>query len=343
MSAGRALGVGVAGLGFMGRTHVAAYRSAAAAGFANRLVAVCDRHAERRAGGGGAAGNLDSGADQEALFDPRQVRGYARFEELLADPEVELISICTPTDTHVDLAIAALEAGKHVLIEKPVALRAADVARLLAVAERAPGVCMPAMCIRFWPAYAHLRAAIADGRHGAVRSATFTRLCPPPSWSAHFYGDPARTGGALFDLHAHDADFVLACFGLPAAVTSAGTVEHLTTLYHYPNSPAHVVAEGGWDLAPSCDFRMRFTVTFEGATLDFDLARAPELALHRGAAREPIELDPANGYELEIRHLLSALAAHRPPAVTLADAHLLTRLLEAEQASLEGAERVALA
>lgn len=336
MSGARALGVGVVGLGFMGRTHVAAYRSADHAGFPNRLVAVCDRHAERRAGRAVAGGNLDSGADQEALFDPREVRGYARFQELLADPEVELVSICTPSDTHVALAIAALEAGKHVLVEKPVALSAVEVARLVAVAERAPGACMPAMCIRFWPAYAHLRAAIQDGRHGAVRSATFTRLCPPPSWSAHFYADPERTGGALFDLHAHDADFVLACFGPPRAVTSTGTLDHLTTLYHYPNGPAHVVAEGGWDLAPSCDFRMRFTVTFEGATLDFDLSRSPQLLLHRGPEREAIELDPANGYELEIRHLLGALAAQRPPAVTLADAHLLARLLETERASLIG-------
>lgn len=332
----RPIGVGVLGLGFMGRTHVAAYRSAHDAGFGNKLVAVADRSAELRAGRVvGKAGNLDSGAETATFFDTEKVRAYEHPAELLADAEVELVSICTPTETHVDLAIDALAAGKHVLVEKPVAVRAADVERLAAAANAASTLCMPAMCVRFWPAYAHLRAAIEDGRHGNVRSATFTRLCPPPGWSRDFYGDSERSGGALVDLHAHDADFVLACFGAPEAVTSTGTLDHLTTLYHYPKGPRHVVAEGGWDLAASCDFRMRFTVTFEGATLDFDLARAPEMLCFRGIEREPVALDAANGYQLEVRHLLDCIRRGVRPGLTIDDALLLARVLDAERASLE--------
>jgi len=101
-------GVGVIGLGFMGRTHVAAYRAAEASGHANRLVAVCDADEARRRGEGDAGGNLATGAGSTRIFDPAEVKGYAAPEELLADPRVELVSICTPTDTHVDLAIAAL-------------------------------------------------------------------------------------------------------------------------------------------------------------------------------------------------------------------------------------------
>ena len=72
--------------------------------------------------------------------------------------------LCTPTDSHVDLAIAALRAGKHVLVEKPVAVDPADVERLAMVARENGTICMPAHCIRFWPAWAWLRDAIGD-RH----------------------------------------------------------------------------------------------------------------------------------------------------------------------------------
>ena len=123
-------GVGIVGLGFMGRTHIGAYAEAARRGHTNRLVAVCDASEERRAGRAGGAGNLESGETEELMFDPGSVAATADPAELFANPEVELVSICTPTDSHVDLALAALEAGKHVLVEKPVALTSAEVARL---------------------------------------------------------------------------------------------------------------------------------------------------------------------------------------------------------------------
>ncbi|MCS7034468.1 MAG: Gfo/Idh/MocA family oxidoreductase, partial [Phycisphaerae bacterium] len=102
-----AIGVGVVGLGFMGRTHVAAYVGASRAGFPCRLVAVCDSDPRRRAGEAGESGNLQTGA---AAFDPASVRAHGCFESMLADPDVRLISICTPTQTHVELASAALRA-----------------------------------------------------------------------------------------------------------------------------------------------------------------------------------------------------------------------------------------
>src|SRR5262245_31934553 len=130
MTSSAEIGVGVIGLGFMGRAHVGCYAAAARAGLPCKLVAVCDADEARMAGDVAVSGNLQTGAESERLFDPREVRAYRRSEELLADPRVKVVSICTHTDTHVDLGIAALAAGKHVLVEKPVALRSADVRRL---------------------------------------------------------------------------------------------------------------------------------------------------------------------------------------------------------------------
>ncbi|MEE2939528.1 MAG: Gfo/Idh/MocA family oxidoreductase [Planctomycetota bacterium] len=188
------LGIGIVGLGFMGQTHLGAYQRADEAGFGNKLVAVCDADPERRAGKAAAAGNFDTDASED-LFDPAEVKGYEDPAELFADPAVDVVSICTPTDSHVDLAIAALEAGKHVLVEKPVAVTAAEVRRLAEVDARTDALCMPAMCMRFWPAWAWLAERVREGTYGAVRSAAFQRLGTRPGWGEGFYEDDSRTGG----------------------------------------------------------------------------------------------------------------------------------------------------
>ena len=346
------LGVGVIGLGFMGATHVAAYQSAARDGHPCKLVAVCDGVEARRRGDFSAVGgNLKSSdaAPAELAFDPAAVKGYEHAADLLADPAVRLVSVCTPTDTHADLAIAAMEAGKHVLVEKPVALTAADVARVADAARRTGMTCTPAMCMRFWPAWAWLKRAADSGEFGRLTTATFTRLGSRPGWSADFYRDAARSGGALIDLHVHDADFVAHLFGPPAAVTTTGTLDHVTTIYHYPDGPAHAVAEGGWDQADGFGFTMRYVATFvadtgEPATARFDLAADPQLTLARGGKTGPVEVAPHNGYDGEVRATVDALAAGKTPPVTIADGVAVARQLDAERASLQaGGRRVELA
>lgn len=327
-------GVGVLGLGFMGRTHVAAWAAAAAAGLPNRLVAVCDPDPARRAGRVPAGGNLGAAASGR-LFDPRQVAGCERPEELLARDDVDIVSICTWTDTHVDLALAALAAGKHVLVEKPVALRERAAARLAAAARAARTLCLPAMCMRFWPGWSWLREAVADGRYGAVRSAAFRRLGSHPGWASSFYGDPARSGGALFDLHVHDADLVTWLFGPPRTVSTCGTHDHVTTQYRFSQGPTHVTAEAGWDHDAGMPFRMAYTLVFEHATADFDAGRDPPLRLFRDGHEQPVEVTAGTGYDFEVRHLLMAIAHGTPLQATCDEAQLVTRLLVAEEASLQ--------
>ena len=94
-----------------------------------------------------------------------------------------------------------------------------------------------------------------------------------PGGGGGFYEDDSRTGGALVDLHIHDADFVRWVFGAPDELRSTGTTAHVTTLYRYLDGPAHVVAEGGWDHSPGAPFKMRYVVVFDEATADFDLGR----------------------------------------------------------------------
>lgn len=334
------VGVGVVGLGFMGRTHAAAYQRAGA-----RLVALCDAAFAGPAAGGGegagargeAAGNLATAALGSGSLGGAGVLRTADLDAFLVCPGLEAVSVCTPTDTHEAITARVLAAGKHALVEKPVALSARAVRGLAQHAASAGRLCMPAMCMRFWPAWAWLRGAVASGRFGRVRAARFDRLGAPPAWSHAFYGDVRRSGGALFDLHVHDTDFVVHCFGVPAAVRSFGDVSHVTTAYRFAGGdPAHVVASGGWLGSPAFPFRMRYTVEFASAVADFDLARSPSLLVHHGDGRtESPDLSDEDGWQAEVAAFVDAVGrgSVEPPA-TLASAALATAVLEAEAESL---------
>lgn len=199
------IGVGVIGLGFMGRTHIAAYQGAVGAGHACELVAVCDQDASRlgaRRAGIWRRGRSPSGCST------RGWRGYTEPGALLADPGVGLVSICTHTDTHVDLAIQALAAGKHVLAGEaagPATTRTRGGSRGLGGGDGVHARDVHPV----WPAYAWPRWGDRS-RVRRGRTATFHRLGSTPAW-ADFYKDAARSGGVV-DLHIHDTDFVVRRF-----------------------------------------------------------------------------------------------------------------------------------
>jgi len=338
----RAIGVGVVGLGFMGRTHVEAWRAANQAGLPNRLVAVCDTDPQRRSGRSMQGGNITKGSGAELLFDPALVHGYAELDEMLGDERVEVVSICTHTRTHVDMAVRALRAGKHVLVEKPVALTAAAMEPLVRTAAESDRLCMPAHCMRFWPGWDWLAERVREGTFGAPRSVVFRRLGSRPDWSP-LYADDQESGGALVDLHLHDVDFLRFAFGDPRSVLAGGSLHHVTALYRFAGAPQHAAAEGGWDHTGGFPFRMAYLAVFDEATAEFDLSRSPALVVHRGGKSETVSLAPESGYDGEVRHLLSAVAkGRRDLRATVEDALAAARLLDAERESLRSGATVKL-
>lgn len=329
--------VGVLGLGFIGQTHVRSYHDAQAAGLPVRLAAVADQNPGLLSGSVKQQGNIET-TQEDFLFDPAHVRTTTEADELIASDDIDLISICTHTDTHVELATRVLNAGKHVLVEKPIARSSDEIARLAQAAEEAArrGVlCMPAMCMRFWPAWAWLRGRIQSNEFGSARSATFQRLGSTPGWSDGFYKDKARSGGALLDLHIHDTDFVTFCFGKPNVVVSTGDEDHVSTQYSYSGSPVHVTAEGCWDRHPSAPFVMRFSVCFERATVEFQLGAENELLVHDDSGSHPIPMSTATGWDMQIRAMVQAIHDRLlAPPVTMTDALGVMKILEAERKSL---------
>jgi predicted dehydrogenase len=319
----------------MGVTHLRAYQALASA----RLVAVCD--AVRLPVNGvlaGVAGNIKKNED---IVLGSEVKVYRALEEVLADPAVELVDLCTPTPVHPKQTIAALKAGKHVLCEKPLARTSASARTILEVAAASPGFLMPAMCMRFWPGWSWLQKAVHEQTYGRVLAARFRRMSALPTWSQQgTYTGGLDLGGALFDLHIHDTDFVQFLFGRPASIFSNGvlgangSINHVVTQYHYPNGPA-VYAEGSWLL--TMGFSMAYTLLCERATLDFDLARGDDALQVAEAGQEPrsVKSDGSDGYANEIRYIVECVQhGRRPEIVTGRDGQSALEICEAEEKSV---------
>lgn len=155
----RSIGYGVIGLGFFGEKH-----AEVAAGLPNvELRAVCTRRPERLA------------EIQQRLKVPQ---AYTDYHALLADPSVEAVSVVTHIDDHAEPAIAALRAGKHVLLEKPMARTVADCDRIIAAAEQTGTLLMVGHICRFNPRYALARERVRAGELGQIVSMYARRNIP---------------------------------------------------------------------------------------------------------------------------------------------------------------------
>src|SRR5262249_46333302 len=142
----------------------------------------------------------------------------------LADPDIDLIDACNPTNLHPDTARRALAAGKHVLVEKAIALETGDADGMVEAARRAGKLLLVAHVLPFVSEFAFAADAIRSGRHGRLLGAHFKRVISRADWSAEI-GDASKTGGPAIDLHIHDTHFLGLVCGVPARVMSSGIIE----------------------------------------------------------------------------------------------------------------------
>ena len=321
--------IAVLGLGFMGSTHLKALRSIPAA----ELAAVYSRDARKLSGDlSSIQGNLGSPGEN---FDFSAVTRYTEIEDVLGDPKVDAIDICLPTSLHAPVAIEAMRAGKHVLVEKPMALDGDSARQMIAEAAKRRRVLMTAQVLRFFPMYEALRDAVRSGDLGAVRLAMFRRRCAAPAWSG-WLADANQSGGGVFDLLIHDADMCLHLFGRPETVSATGYealhsgVDIITAELHYAGQGTAFIA-GGWHHPGAYPFSMEYTVVMDGGTIDYSsLGRAPSLYRADGSAQE-LPMQEKDGYRAEIEYFIDCCRAGSSPelcpAEESADAVGLTRLL----------------
>ncbi len=309
--------IGLVGVGFMGMIHWLGARRLRDA----KVTAVCSRDPKKLSGDWrGIRGNFGPPGE---VVDLSGVKKYDRLEALLADPEIDLIDVCNPTQAHPRTAVEALNAGKHVLVEKAIALSPGDADEMLSAARKAGKMLMVAHVLPFFPEFAFAAEAVRSGRFGKMLGGHFKRVISKPDWSSEI-GDAAATGGPAVDLHIHDTHFIGLLCGVPDAVFSTGVVEggvvqYLTTQYLYGRGGPAVSCSSGAVAMKARPFVHGYEVYLERATLAYESGPLPLTVYHADGRAEQPQLpggdDPTTAFTSEIQAAVDGVASGQEPAL----------------------------
>ncbi|TCL62895.1 Gfo/Idh/MocA family oxidoreductase, partial [Rhizobium sp. BK251] len=145
---------------------------------------------------------------------------HGSYEDLVADPDVDIIYVATPHPQHVDTALLALDAGKHVLVEKPFTLNAKEAREIVEKARTKKLVVLEAMWTRFLPHMKRIHEIIDAGTIGELRSVSAEHLQFLPADPKHRLNALELGGGALLDLGIYPISFVIDILGAPTSVSA---------------------------------------------------------------------------------------------------------------------------
>ncbi len=269
-------------------------------------------------------------------------RAHGSYEALLADPAVEAVYVPLPNSMHVDWAMRCLEAGKHVLCEKPMDRRAARVAAAFDVAERAGLVLSEGFMWRHSPQTSLLRSLLDEGAIGEVRlvRASFSFLLAD---GGDVRLNAALDGGALMDVGSYCVSGARLVAGEPTSVSAqvvtaaSGVDARLTGVLRFDDDVLATI-DCGLDVAGRHDLEVAGT---EGRLVIADPwhCRDTRIAVERGGEREVMPVQPADSYRLELDDVSAAIRDGREPLLGRADALGQARTIEAlYRSAAEGRE-----
>jgi predicted dehydrogenase len=309
--------VGIAGAGFMGTTH--------AEGWATTEASIGGFLADRS---GAAPG----------LAERYGAQVYPSFEAMLAD--VDVVDLCTPTHTHAELVLAAAQAGRHVVCEKPLA-RTLEQARQVIAACRQAGVkLLVAHVVRFSPEYALAKAQVERGEIGRPAVLRLSRGSYQPKKPAgNWFLDEEKSGGIILDLMIHDLDYARWVAGEVESVfaKSIGTVASgapidyaMALLRHKSGVISHVAASWAY---PAPIFRTSLEIAGDAGLIEFSSSGTDpiEVLLHATSTNTPDVALPTSpldesAYTSQIKEFYGALVDDRPTRVTAEDGLAAVRI-----------------
>jgi UDP-N-acetylglucosamine 3-dehydrogenase len=321
--------IGILGAGFMGTTHARAYAKIPGVS----IAAVSSRRLEK-------AEKLASEVGARATTDDRSI---------IEDPSIEAISNTLPTPLHAEPTIAALRAGKHVLLEKPLALQAAEGDGMIAVAQQTGKTLMIAHVLRFWGEYVALAEFVHAGKLGKPISATAARLSQFPSWGGEWFLDPAWSGGAVLDLCVHDFDVLNWVLGAPRSVYARGREmrpglwNDVHALVDYGGASGAV--EGSQFLPQDYPFTSTLKVLCEGGVIELvfraggisvEMGGGASLTVHEAGKAYPLAPKPGDAYDNQAAYFVDCVRNGVTPALgTPGQARLAVAVANAARLSLE--------
>lgn len=329
------------------------------------MIAAWHAQAVARCEGARLAGVVDASPERARAFALEHGgRAYDSLEAMLDDPAVDAVSICTPSGLHAEQAIQAMARGKHVLIEKPMALTVADADRVIAMAERMGVTAGVVSQLRFSGACRQLQAILSEGRLGRIVTAEL--LMKYHREEAYYAASAWRGtwamdgGGALMNQGIHGVDLLLHLLGPVRQVF--GTARTLHHVIEVEDTAAATLAFASGTLgvllattsaSPGYPRQLSVTGTAGSVTLceerfaqwDVPGIPCPE-GLLMGEAQHSGASDPSNlaadSHLRQVEDMVQAIRLGRPPAVTLRQARAVVALICAVYASSRTNEAVVL-
>jgi predicted dehydrogenase len=299
--------IAVLGAGFMGGTHARAYAKRD-----DVEIAAIYAHSPGRA---------------EPLAAEVGSHWVDDLSAILKDPTIEAVDICLPTTSHREAFEEALQAGKHVLLEKPIALTEADARAMVHRAAESDQVVMIAHVLRFWPEYVEIKRIIERGDLGQPLAAVAARRQPFPAWS-ELFSRADLTGGAILDQMIHDYDVMNWIFGHPRSVSATGVLNPRSGGYDFTQvlvryDDASGLVDGGMMMPESYPFTTRFEVLCEHGAIEhrfraggrsFEIGEPTnELIVYRNEGDpETITVEQTDAYENETGYFIDCVRQGRP-------------------------------
>ncbi len=302
------LRIGVMGAGFMGGTHARALASLPGV----QVAGVSSRTAEKAA----------------ALAAEVGAQPYTDARALLDAPDIAAVAVTLPTHLHREYAVAALEAGKHVLLEKPMALTLEECDAIIAAQRAAGRILMLEHTLQFWPEYIVLVETVQSGALGRPLTAVAQRLLTMPQW-ADWFQDADKSGGEVLDLHIHDLDILNLLFGTPKSLYArgrrgaSGGWDHALSLVDYGD--VQCFAEGSAMMPEAYPFTCSLAVRCEQGVVEYAVRAGGEqvdsaatglndLLLYRpGQPAERLAAPAGDPYVNVMAAFVEAIQSGRPP------------------------------
>jgi predicted dehydrogenase len=299
--------VAILGGGFMASAHAANYRRL---GDRVRIKVIATRTPARAAKAAESVG-AELTSDLDAA---------------VSDPDVDAVDVCLPTPLHRDAVERAFAAGKHVFLEKPIALTLEDADAILRAADRSGRVLMVGLLLRFWPEYVELQRRLAKGELGRTLAVSTYRLSPPADWN-EWMADRRQSGGTAVDLLIHDFDQMNWLLGSPRSVVAREPLEgHVVAIVEYDGASGN--AEGSMRMPPAYHFSSRIRVVAERGVAEYAFSAAPaedggnigEARAERGLRLFPsaggpvtVPVESADPWGPELEYFVGCLERGREP------------------------------
>lgn len=338
MAANKAIRVGVIGVG-IGRVHLDGYKKL---GDQVEIFGVCDLNEERA---------------QKTARDFGAKHVFTDYHELLAQEELDAVSVCTPNAFHAEVALAAIEANKHVLCEKPMADTLASAEKIVVATRKSDKIFMMGMNNRFRGDTQVLKTLIERGELGDIYYAKcgWVRRNGIPGLGGWFTTKALSGGGPLIDIGVHVLDLTTYLMGNPVPVSASGStyakfgprgkgsggygftpdpakvknydVEDLAAgLVKFDNG-ATLFLEASWaSYIPDDKFYSTLHGTEGGADLE-------PLRIYTDMAGSPVDIVPhapkIGGHEAEVKHFIECIQQGKPPIATAEQGLHILQILDA--------------